>query len=109
MIYQEFKPIQSLASFIQCFTVFKTAPTERIEEIIMPDGIVELVFHFGESMNTSVNGSTISQPMQFAISQMKYPVLIKSNGATGYISARFYPWGAHHFFGFGISEFLDHT
>jgi len=109
MIYQEFKPIEPLDRFIQCFTVFETAPDEKIEEVIMPDGIVELVFHFGNIMTTTVNGSTISQPAQFAISQMQYPVAIKSNGATGYISARFYPWGAHHFFGFGISEFLDHS
>ncbi len=109
MIYQEFKPIEPLDGFIQCFTVFETGSTEKIEEIIMPDGIVELVFHFGEPMITSVNGSTISQPAQFAISQMKYPITIKSKGATRFISARFYPWGAHHFFGFGISEFLDNS
>ena len=50
MKYFEISPDPPLDRYIQCFTVAegKGCPPEYI----LPDGIVELVFHFGDPMMT---------------------------------------------------------
>jgi hypothetical protein len=55
---------------------------------IMPDGIVELVFHYADPWKTHVAGEQpFVQPKSFAISQMPKYIEIESNGRTGFIAA----------------------
>jgi AraC-like DNA-binding protein len=80
------------------------------KEKILPDGIVEIVFHFADPFITyNFRGEKVKQPKGFAISQMKNFIEIESDGPIGFISVRLYPWGAHHFFDTPISSFLDDT
>jgi AraC-like DNA-binding protein len=76
---------------------------------IVPDGIVEVIFHYGEPCTTYQDDVGFLQPKSFAISMMKKYVEIESTGNTGFISVRFFPWGAYHFFDTPIQEFLDQT
>lgn len=79
-----------------------------VPETILPDGIVEAVFHFGEPLMTAYpNAPEEQQPLSFAISQTHRPIQIRPRGKTGIISVRFFPWGAHHFFGLPVKEFAD--
>ena len=80
------------------------------KEKILPDGIVEIVFHYEQPfITTNYNGKKIKQPKGFAVSQMKHFIEIESDGKIGFISVRFYPWGAHHFFKTPIKSFIDGT
>ena len=60
---------------------------------IMPDGIVEIIFHYRNPFNTYQGNTRFLQPDNFAISMMRKFVEIESTGETGFISARFFPWG----------------
>ncbi len=74
----------------------------------MADGIVELVFHFGDPFLTHfADGTIATQPAGFAIAQSGKHILIQPTGKIGLISARFQPWGAYHFFDRSIREFAD--
>jgi AraC-like DNA-binding protein len=88
--------------------------SENDEEIfareqIMPDGIVEIIFHYADPYYTYQDNNKFIQPPNFAISMMRKCVEIESSGKTGFISVRFYPWGAYHFFNEPIQHFLDQT
>lgn len=76
---------------------------------IMPDGIVEVIFHYGNSFYTYQDGKRFLQPDSFAISMMRKYVEIESNGIAGFVSVRFFPWGAYHFFDKPVKDFLDQT
>lgn len=111
MKYTEFKPKESLENFIQLIWIAESEGENDFypREKILPDGIVEIVFHFNEPFTTYYDKRGLKQPQAFAISQMRKCIEIESDGLIGFISIRFYPWGAYHFFQKPIKDFLDST
>lgn len=112
MKYIEYKPIDTISDYIQLIWVAESESQVDIypREKILPDGIVEIIFHFGEPFVTyNSNGEKIKQPNAFAVSQMRKFIEIESEGEFGFVSIRFYPWGAHHFFDEPIKNFIDNT
>ena len=112
MKYLEFKPAKSLANYVQLVWISESeSPEDHFTRVkIMPDGIVEIVFHYHNPFITYLaDGKSLKQPKGFAISQMKKFIEIESNGKTGFVSVRCYPWGAHHFFNEPVKNFLDDT
>ena len=110
MTYLEFKPQWPLSEFVQLIWVWEDAtnvhhlPRERI----VPDGIVELVFHFGDPLVTYFPDDTASiQPLNFVIAQVEEFIEIEAQGPIGLISVRFFPWGAYHFLNVPIKELKD--
>lgn len=110
MTYTEYKPNAILSDYIQLIWIAESEPSDDFypKEKILPDGIVEIVFHFADPFNTyNTKGDKLKQPKGFAISQMKNFVEIEPDGTIGFVSVRFFPWGAPHFFDEPISNFLD--
>ena len=112
MIYKEFPIHPDLVPYVQLVWTMESEgeDDDLPKERIMPDGIVEFVTHYGDPWITTVDGeSGVVQPKSFVISQMRKFIELESNGVTGLISVRFYPWGAYHFFSEPVSNFLDST
>lgn len=112
MNYTEYKPNDILSEYIQLIWIAESESTADYypKEKILPDGIVEIVFHFSDPFLTyNAKGEKMKQPKGFAVSQMKNFIEIESDGTIGFVSVRFYPWGAHHFFDKPVSNFLDDT
>jgi AraC-like DNA-binding protein len=79
-------------------------------ERILPDGIVEAVFHYREPFAMRYRGTSFDrQPMSLVVSQTRRFIEIEPAGPGGFVSVRFYPWGARHFFAVPVSTFADRT
>ena len=112
MFYKEFPILPELAPYVQVIWMMESENEDDIfpKEQIMPDGILEFVTHYEEPWLTTVAGDKpVAQPESFVISQMRKYIEIESNGKTGLISVRFYPWGGYHFFDEPVNNFLDDT
>ena len=111
MTYYDYSISSPLSEYIQSIWALESENDEDIypRSIIMPDGIVEIIFHYGTPFLTWQDGNELLQPANFAISMMQKYVEIASTGKTGFISVRFFPWGAYHFFKEPIKNFLDTT
>ncbi len=109
MIYQEYTPDTQLARYIQLIWIMETSDFTSVpRERIMPDGIVEFVFHFGTPFATFQPGSDPQlQEFGFAVSQVKKYIEIEPTGKVGIMGVRCFPWGAHHFFRESIYSFSD--
>jgi AraC-like DNA-binding protein len=110
MRYQEFTPHPLLAGYVQVIWILESenkldfGPRQRI----VPDAIVEAVFHFGEPFVTRfADGSVERQPMSFVVSQTHRHIEIQPTRRSGFIAVRFYPWGGYHFFDVPVKEFAD--
>lgn len=77
--------------------------------LIMPDGIVEVIFYYEPPFFVWQDGIRKFQPEHAAVSMMKKHIEIESNGKTGFLAVRFFPWGAYHFFNEPVSNFLETT
>ena len=70
-------------------------PRERI----LPDGCVELVFHFHDPfVSHFANGTSVLQPHSFVVGQMKHYLEIEPRGRVGFVAVRFFAQGAYLFF-----------
>jgi AraC-like DNA-binding protein len=111
MEYHEFHLTPPLSDYIQTIWAMQSESEQdgSPRSQIMPDGIVEIIFHYETPLYTYQDDSKFLQPENFAISMMRKFVEIESSGKSGFISVRFFPWGARHFFDEPIQNFLDQT
>lgn len=100
-------PLRPYAQLVWCLELDGPGdfgPPERIA----PDGIVEMVFHYGDPMAMRYSGETFAaQPRSSIVSQTRRFVEIQPTGTTGLVSVRMRPWGAHQFLGVPVSEIAD--
>lgn len=95
MNYQTFEPHDHLKSLIKCYWTLE-APKETIpqKQTIVPDGCMEMIFHYGDLYRQYTNNNHfITQPRCFVIGQLTKPLEIEATGTTGIFSVRFHPDG----------------
>jgi len=77
-------------------------------ERIFPDGIFEVIFHYGTPFDMRFDGEPFkAHPTIAVVSQGQRFVEIRPSGPSGFISVRFQPWGFYHFLGLPLVEFAD--
>ncbi|MGE0589972.1 MAG: DUF6597 domain-containing transcriptional factor [Cyclobacteriaceae bacterium] len=103
--YQEFKPSPQLAPYIKCYWLLESSGIP-VEEKIMPDGCIEMLFHFGDQFVKNRSSDELVDRF-FVNGQNTRPFLLNSTGATAVLGVRFYPFGAAPFLHLVMSELKD--
>ncbi len=79
-------------------------PAERI----VPDAIVEIVFHYGRPFDMRYAGEAFTrQPPIAIVSQTRRFIEIRPSAPSGFLSVRFHPWGAQRFFAPPLTTLAD--
>lgn len=110
MQHHELRPCQPLRRYVRLIWVLELdrAADFGPQERITPDGLLELVFHYGAPFACRYAGASFApQPRSVAISQTRRFVEIRPEGPVGLISVRFQPWGSCHFLDRPLSEIAD--
>jgi AraC-like DNA-binding protein len=108
--YREYPIRAALASFIKCiWSLDSDGPVyHALPERILPDGCVELVFHFDDPFRTHfANGESRIQPQSFVVGQMKRFLEIAPAGRIGFVAVRFSARNAYRFFPGKLHEVSD--
>lgn len=112
MRYREFRCHPSLEPFVRLVWMLELdqpaefGPPERI----LPDGIVEAVFHYRTPLSIQFAGKRAApQPTSSLVSQTTRYIEIEPAGPSGFVSVRFQPWGAYHFFHCPVAELADQS
>jgi len=95
MNYQTFEPSADLQPFVQCYwTLDDPSPNNSEKQTIVPDGCIEMIFHYGDLYKQFVSDiDFLVQPRAFVIGQLTRPLQIQPIGVTGIFSVRFKPDG----------------
>lgn len=94
MNYQTFEPDNYLTTFIKCYWTLESPKQETPEkQTIIPDGCMEMIFHYGDLYKQYTENGSIIQPRCFVIGQLTQPLEIEPTGETGIFSLRFHPNG----------------
>jgi AraC-like DNA-binding protein len=95
MIYNTYNPTTELSAFVKCYWTLEAAATTPPEkQRIVPDGCMEMIFHFADPYNQYLaDGTRIMQPIAFVFGQITAPLEIEPTGKTGIMAARFHPDG----------------
>ncbi|NIF05168.1 helix-turn-helix transcriptional regulator [Chryseobacterium sp. Tr-659] len=91
MNYQTFLPHPDLASIIKCYWTLDS-PKEETSQVqtIVPDGCMEMIFHYGDLYKQYIEGEAVIQPRSCVFGQLTHPLRIEPTGVTGIFSVRFH-------------------
>ncbi len=94
MDYQTYEPGGELSAFVKCYWSLES-PKEDTPQVqtIVPDGCMEMIFHYGDPYRQYTENGVIVQPRCFVIGQLTQPLEIEPTGETGIFSVRFHPEG----------------
>ncbi|MFZ4928643.1 AraC family transcriptional regulator [Chryseobacterium sp. Mn2064] len=108
MDYQIFKPNANLAPFIKCYWTLDH-PKEDVPQVqtIVPDGCMEMIFHYGDLYQQYIDEKAVVQPRSCVFGQLTQPLKIKPTGVTGIFSVRFHHDGFIPFATLPIKEMDD--
>jgi AraC-like DNA-binding protein len=95
MEYNTFTPSEVIAGFVKCYwTLEAPATTAPERQRIVPDGCMEMIFHYGDPYQQYISeNESIIQPSCFVFGQITTPLEIEPTGRTGIFSVRFHPDG----------------
>ncbi len=95
MNYNTFSPTTELEAIVKCYWTLESAaePIPQKQRIV-PDGCIEMIFHFGDLYKQYLeDGSSIIQPRSFVFGQIISYLDIEPTGATAIFAVRFHPDG----------------
>jgi AraC-like DNA-binding protein len=109
MHYEVFKPSKLLEPYVECIWLLVSSvdAAQASGEIVLPDGKMELVIHFGDPYSISRGKRFSKQARSLLSGQITERIFLKPMGITGMIAARFRAFGASKFFEFPLNEIVD--
>lgn len=108
MFYKRIEPHISLKPFIECYWVIESDsnPGQEREKII-PDGFVEIIYHYGDSYKVSSQGGWEEQKDKLLGGQIDKHFYIENTGRTGMIGIKLKPEAAALLFDLDMSIYTN--
>ena len=117
MNYREQRVPPPLGTFVECVWFLaggaagapggRDAAPPQLQRIL-PDGCVELIFHFRERFHAiAATGVPTRQPPSFVVGLLTSPFVIAPAGLVDTMAVRFRPGGAYPFFAVPLSTLTD--
>lgn len=104
MRYAEYTPTPRLAPLVERFWLLEGSSTGSADTII-PDGRVELVFHYGGPFwRHDGTRAPVKQPASLLVGQMIEPVVLAPGGPVGVAAIRLRPAASRTLLGFSLQE-----
>lgn len=105
MRYAEHIPHSDLLPYVKCIWVLEADYLQS--ELIIPDGCIELIFHFEDLYEVDQNGATRNQGRAFIFGQIEQAIRLTPSGKTGMVGVRFHPFGLAAFSKVPLREFTN--
>ncbi|RQO31480.1 AraC family transcriptional regulator [Taibaiella sp. KBW10] len=94
MHYNTYDPSPELNPVIKCYWTIDSPREETPQkQRIVPDGCMEMIFHYGDLYKQYIDGQGVIQPRACVFGQLTAPLEIEPTGITGIFSVRFHPEG----------------
>lgn len=94
MLYKEILPHPALQEHIKCFWVFENSYGDNHCERMIPDGFIDLVFHYGQKPKLVIDGNEVTKPSSFLGGHLTTPALLRFSGELKMFGIKFYPWAS---------------
>ncbi len=107
MFFESYTPADALAPYIRSYWVLENDEVPDAPEKILPDGCMELIFHYGNAYRTNIRDINEIQPLNIVVGQIKKAIHLLPTGKTGIFSARFQPWGFYALTGIPATRLTD--
>lgn len=107
MFFRTYNPSAQLAPYIRSYWILEHNEMPAAAEAIIPDGCMEMIFHYGDEYVSSIAQQEQTQNGIIIVGQIKEAISIQATGHTGIFSIRFQPWGFYAFTGMGADKLTE--
>ncbi len=106
MKYTEIIPGEKLRPYVKCYFIFESDAKTDIEDIVFPNGFMEVMFNLGEGIwRSSSDGKFYTTPPVELWGQLTKPLAIQAKGKNVMLGIRFFAHSAAYFLSEEVSEF----
>lgn len=109
MQYARVRPSANLRPFVEWFWMTQSADKDRKEQKIVPDGLPEMVFHFGDPYRIRLKDKWQKQAKAVFSGQLRQYCLLQNTGRTDIFGITFTPAALSHLFGLHMSRYCDNV
>lgn len=110
MQYIEHQARPPLDQWVKCvWTLVDDATVGLIRPLqpIVPDGCIEIVFHFADSFSRLSDGTEVRQPPTLVVGQTTGPTVLRPGSSVRAVGIRLLPWGGTALLQIPICELTD--
>lgn len=107
MFFNTYEPSAALARYVRSYWILEMEHAGGPPETIIPDGCMELIFHYGDAYVSSIGGQQQHQTGAVMIGQIQSAISLEASGKTGICAVRFYPWGLYALTGLQAKEITE--
>jgi AraC-like DNA-binding protein len=108
--YFEAEPGPALAPFAACLWSLRASAAEAGLQSVLPDGRMELLFHFGDPFLRVFDDGTIEKQQRVLVAgQLRSRLLLQPTGEVDVVGVRFRPEGAAALLGCPVDEIAGHV
>ena len=104
MFYREIIPQHPFNQIVHCYWVLEDTGSEQASyEKVLPDGQMELIFHYGDQYECKIGNITYKQPKSLLFGQLDRYIELRPSGNSGIFGIRFKTWGVADLFKFPMA------
>ena len=108
MRYREHPIAPPLDRFVECIWFLDSDDRSvPAPQRVLPDGCMELIFHFDAPFAMMAGGRRVGQPAAFLVGMMTRPLVLEPPPAIDTMGVRFRPGGAYPFAGVALASLTD--
>lgn len=98
--HQEFEAPEQLQDAVKCFWYNRRESGEILSDFeVVPDGYVEIIFHFGDNCSIDQDGQLELLPSPFMMGLLNQPVVFYTKNCLEIIGVRCFPWAVFDLLG----------
>ncbi len=107
MIYEQFKPHETLSNLISCYWVVEDENTNVNTQKIIPDGFTEIIFHYRPPYEININGQWELQSENLLAGQLSNHFYLRNTGKSGMVGIKFLPDALTQLFQINMVKILN--
>jgi len=109
MIYKQVPASEHINNFVKSFWMIDSQNDKIIKkEKIVPDGYIEMVFHYKDPYKSNINGTWRNRGDKYIIAgQIRNHFYLENTGYTGMFGIKFQPWAFKSLFNINMELITD--
>ena len=96
MIFKRIEPSPSITHWVECFWIIENDDPKQVIQKIIPDGFPEIIFHFGQPYEISLNGRWERQSENLVAGQIRKYFWLRNTGQASMLGIKLKPSALSH-------------
>lgn len=107
MLFKRIEPEKELSSIIECFWIIENEDKTPGKQKVIPDGFVEIIFHFGDPYRIQLAEEWITQGRSLLAGQISKYFFLENSGAANILGVKLKPTALTHLYAVPLHLFTD--